>query len=273
MEWILQNGNQTPYPPVMKRLIFGLLFLLPFCVNAQQQKAYGDGEWFKFRIHYGLVTGGYATLEVDQTYLNGKNVYHVKGKGSTTGLTRLFFSVDDDYQSYIDVEKDVPYRFIRKIDEGGHTKDIQIDFNHDTNQAIVFNKKHNKKDQFNFPDNAQDMVSAFYYLRNRLNISTLKVGDVTEMDMFFDKENYRFRLKYLGKEEVRTKFGKVECLIFRPYVQAGRVFKEDESLTVWVSNDANLIPIRIKASLAVGSLKADLIEYKGLKHSFKIQMD
>lgn len=257
----------------MKRYFIGLLLLVPLCLNAQQQKAYGDGEWFKFRIHYGLVTGGYATLEVDETTLNGKNVYHVKGKGSTTGITRLFFKVDDDYQSYIDVDKDIPYRFIRKIDEGGHTKDIQIDFDHTTNLALVHNKKHNTKEKHSFPKDAQDMVSAFYYLRNRLNVRSLKEGEVTELDMFFDKENYRFRLKFLGKETVNTKFGKVECLVFRPYVMAGRVFKEKESLTVWVSNDDNLIPVRIKASLAVGSLKADLIEYKGLRHSFKIKMD
>ena len=257
----------------MKRILFNILILLSFCVSAQQQQAYGDGEWFKFRIHYGLVTGGYATLEVDQTTLNGKDVYHITGKGSTTGLTRLFFRVDDDYQTYIDVDRDIPYRFIRKIDEGGHTKDIQIDFNHDTNQAVVFNRKHNETQTLSFPTNAQDMVSAFYYLRNRLDVRNLQVGDVTQMDMFFDKENYKFQLKYLGRETLRTKFGKVECLMFRPYVMAGRVFKEEESLTVWVSNDDNLIPIRIKASLAVGSLKADLIEYKGLKHSFKIKVD
>ncbi|NNE02281.1 MAG: DUF3108 domain-containing protein, partial [Eudoraea sp.] len=71
----------------------------------------------------------------------------------------------------------------------------------------------------------------------------------------------------------RTKFGKVECLKFRPYVQSGRVFKEQESLSLWVSNDLNKIPIRIKADLAVGSLKADLDGFNGLKHQFKIIMD
>jgi hypothetical protein len=56
-------------------------------------------------------------------------------------------------------------------------------------------------------------------------------------------------------------------------VQSGRVFKEQESLSLWVSDDLNKIPIRIKADLAVGSLKADLDGYNGLKHQFKIIMD
>ena len=74
----------------------------------------------------------------------------------------------------------------------------------------------------------------------------------------------------MGREIIKTKFGKVSCLIFRPYVQSGRVFKEKESLTVWISDDDNKIPLLIKADLTVGSLKASLIEFRGLKHSFKI---
>ncbi|MEL6484383.1 MAG: DUF3108 domain-containing protein, partial [Bacteroidota bacterium] len=70
-----------------------------------------------------------------------------------------------------------------------------------------------------------------------------------------------------------TKFGKVECLKFRPLVQSGRVFKEKESLTLWVSNDLNKIPVRIKADLAVGSLKADLDAFNGLRNQFKIIMN
>jgi len=77
-------------------------------------------------------------------------------------------------------------------------------------------------------------------------------------------------LKFLGRELVETKFGKVASLKFRPYVQSGRVFKEKESLTVWISDDKNKVPIRLQADLAVGSIKADLEAYKGLKHSFKI---
>jgi len=237
-------------------------------MNAQK-RAYGDGEFFKFRVHYGFVTAGEATIKVDKKNLDGKEVYHIKGKGKTTGLSRVFFAVDDDYQSYVDVKNDVPLRFVRKIDEGGHTKDIQIDFDHGTKIAKVNNKKHDKVDYLAFPEGAQDMVSAFYYLRNYIDVKNLKDGETVDLDMFFDKENYKFRLKFLGKDTLKTEFGKIACLKFRPYVEAGRVFKEKESLTVWVSDDDNKMPVLIKADLAVGSLKASLVEYKGLKHPFK----
>lgn len=256
----------------MKKLL--LLFFFVFITSLSAQKrAYGDGERFKFRVHYGFVTAGYASLQVKNARINGEKVFHVKGEGETVGVSSWFFEVKDDYQSYIDREKDIPYRFVRKIDEGGHTKDIVIDFDHDTNQAKVKDKKHNETNYFSFPEGTQDMVSSFYYLRNKLDTKNIKEGDMIDMNMFFDKENYKFRLKFLGREVLKTNFGKISTLIFRPYVQAGRVFKEKESLTVWVSDDENKIPLLVKADLAVGSLKATLIEFRGLQHSFKIIAD
>jgi len=250
-------------------LFFSSISVLSF----GQIKAYDHGEYFKFRVHYGFVTAGYATLEVENKLLNKIPVHHVKGYGKTVGLSRAFFKVEDNYQSYIDVEKDIPYRFIRNIDEGGYTKDIQIDFNHSNNKALIYNKKHNKKEWVNFPKDAQDMVSAFYYLRNHLDISKIKENDTVEMDMFFDKENYKFKLKFLGREVLKTSFGRVSTLRFRPYVESGRVFKEQESLTIWVSDDDNKMPLLIKADLVIGSLKASLVEFKGLKNSFNAQKD
>lgn len=238
-------------------------------VNNTQVNAFETGEWFKFRIHYGLLTAGYATLEVTDDVKNTSG-YHIKGFGETTGLSRVFFKVEDYYESKIDKTSLLPYQFIRKIDEGGHTKNKVIDFDQDSRKAYVHDKKHNEEHIIETPGDVQDMVSAFYYLRNSVDTSNLKEGDETEVTMFFDEKNYPFKLRYLGKDVIRTKFGKINALKFRPLVLAGRVFKEQESLTVWVSNDENKIPLRIKASLAVGSIKADLEAFKGLKHSFKI---
>ncbi|WP_395059887.1 DUF3108 domain-containing protein, partial [Flavobacterium sp.] len=83
-------------------------------------------------------------------------------------------------------------------------------------------------------------------------------------------EIVKFKLKFVGRETLRTKFGKIKTMVFRPLVQSGRVFKEEESLTVWISDDENKIPLRIKAELAVGSIKADLETFKGLKNSFMV---
>lgn len=235
---------------------------------------YKPGEWLKFRLHYGFLNASYATLHLTNDSLNGIPVYHVVGRGQTTGFASLFFKVDDTYETYFNPQDGRPYRFIRKIDEGGYTKDIEIEFDYDKSQAVLHDKEAKKKHYFDTEKSIQDLISAFYYLRANYEPEQLEVGKYIDLDLLYDDDGiFRFRLKYLGKEVVRSKFGKVECHMFRPYVQSGRVFKEQESLTLWVSNDKNKIPIRIEADLRVGSIKADLDGYNSLRHPFKIIMD
>lgn len=237
-------------------------------------EAFKPGEWLKFRIHYGFLNASYATLHVTSDTIGEVPVYHVVGRGKTTGFASIFFKVDDTYESYFGKEDGKPYKFIRKIDEGGYTKDIEINFDHDKEKAVLHDKKNKKKMAFEINNSIQDLISAFYYLRNNYEAEELIIGRNIELNMLYDDDGiFKFRLKYLGKEVIKTKFGKVECLKFRPYVQSGRVFKEQESLSLWVSNDRNKLPIRIEADLAVGSIKADLEGYNSLKNQFKIIMD
>jgi len=259
-------------PIQMKKNLLIIILIAAVQVSfAQQESAFGDGEWFKFRMSYSnWLKAGNATLTVKDSKLDNKDVYHVVGKGWTTGMIKWFFKVKDRYESYFDKKTIIPYKFVRNIDEGGHTKDLEIEFDQKNKKALVNDKKHNKKTVIDTKPNIQDMVSTFYYLRNNLDTDKLKVGDEVRVDMFFDEENYGFKLQYLGEETISTDFGDVETLKFRPYVMAGRVFKEEESLTLWVSKDKNKLPLRIKADLAVGSLRADLEAFKGLKHPFKI---
>lgn len=262
-------------PQNMKKYILIITVLVSFQSGFTQKKsAFQEGEWFKFKMSYsGWLKAGNATLEVKSTQLNSKEVYHVVGKGWTTGAIKWFFKVKDRYESYFDKTTGLPYKFIRDIDEGGHTKNLEIEFDQPARKAHVNNKKHKTKATYATEKDVQDMVSAFYYLRNNYDTNNIKDGDEVKLNMFFDEENYEFKLKFLGRETIKTEFGKINTLIFRPYVMAGRVFKEQESLTLWVSADENKIPLRIKADLAVGSLRADLEAYKGLKHPFPIIFD
>ena len=256
----------------MKKFIIVLLVLVSLSFDSQKPEAYDVGEWFKFRIHYGIVTAGYATLEIKEAVRENKKVYHAVGKGYTTGVTKWVFGVDDTYESYFDKVTNKPFQFVRKIDEGGYTKNQEGFFNQGTKQILLKDYKKKTEKTFSVPDNVQDILSTFYFLRNHPDIDKVKVGESILVDMFFDDETIKFKLKYLGKEDISTKFGTVSAMIFRPLVQSGRVFKEEESLTVWISDDENKLPLRIKANLAIGSLKADLDGFKGLKNPFMVKV-
>lgn len=255
----------------MKKFILAIFILSTLAFDTQQENAFDTGEYFKFRIHYGIVNAGYATLEVKDATINNKKVHHAVGKGYTTGMSKFFFKVEDLYESYFDKENGNPYRFVRKIDEGGYTKNQEGFFDQSGNRVLVKDYKRKTEKTIVITDNVQDIVSSFYFLRNHPNIDKLKSGESITIDMFFDDEITKFKLKYVGRQDITTKFGTVSTMVFKPLVQTGRVFKEKESLTLWITDDDNKVPIRIKADLAVGSLKADLDEYKGLKNPFKVK--
>jgi len=256
----------------MKKIAIFLLVIITLGFDIQKEEAFSGGEYLKFRVHYGIINAGYATIEVKEATLSDQSVYHVIGKGYSTGMTKFFFNVEDLYESYIDKDTRNPYRFVRKINEGGYTKNQEGFFDQKSNKITVKDYKHKTEKMFGFSKNTQDILSSFYYLRNYPNINKIKSGESVIIDMFFDNESTKFKLKFLGREDITTKFGVVSTMVFRPLVQSGRIFKEKESLTVWISDDYNKIPIRIKASILVGSLKADLDDYRGLKNPFKLKL-
>jgi len=246
-------------------ILFCLLYNFS-CFSQEIKSSFKGGEWFEFRIYYGIFNASYASLELSKDTIKKIPVFHAKGYGKTTGLARLFFKVEDHYESYFSIEKTHPVLFKRNIYEGGYTKNVEIFFEHQNRLAEVNDKKKNTINTFPIKKNTQDLISAFYYLRNFYPNELIKKNESFSIDMFFDNENYVFKLKYLGKQVLQTKFGKIRCLKFRPIVQAGRVFKEQESVTLWVSDDRNKIPVRLQADLFIGSIKADLENYKNLKY-------
>ncbi|SHE70349.1 Protein of unknown function [Psychroflexus salarius] len=251
----------------MKKIAFILLLHSFASVHSQ---AYQNGEWLKFKIKYGWFKASEATIEVKKAKIKGQKVLHIDGFGKSTGLLDVFFKVRDHYETYINPDTNLPVRFVRRINEGGYKKNKILNFNHTTNTVEVIDKKHNTKNSFSFIEGTQDMMSVLYFLRNKVDIKRLKPGQTFTLNLFFDEENYPFKVKFLKKEILETKFGDISTLKFRPYVKADRVFKEQESLSFWVSADENKVPLKIEAKLAVGSLTANLDQFKGLKHSFSI---
>jgi hypothetical protein len=252
-----------------KYLVLILLFLSIGAFAQENIVEFKKGEYLKYKISYGLINAGFASLEINDTILNNEAVFHVVGKGWSTGMVHFFFPVEDDYQTYFGERTIQPHHFIRKVNEGGYTMNREIFFNYNSIHAKVVDHKRDTIKYFEIHKDIQDMVSALYHFRTK-DLSDLKEGETISMDIFFDGEINNFKLKLIGREQLKTKFGKVNTLIFKPIVQVGRVFKENESVTLWVTDDKNKLPLKIKASILVGALKAELIEYKGLANSFPV---
>jgi len=225
-----------------------------------KQSAFKPGEKLVYRLTYGVWDAGQATLSVLNTKrtVKGRQLWRVRGVGKTISAFEWFYKVNDVYESYMDAKGMFPWVFKRRVDEGGFK----------INQDYTFfqhkNKVENEKGKvFDVPTMVQDMISSFYYART-LDFDKAKNGDLFEVDIFLDDEIFPTKIKYLGKEIIRTRKGKFRCHKFEPVVEQGRVFKDDDALTVWITADGNKIPIMAKAKIQVGTVKMHLVKWDNL---------
>jgi len=185
-------------------------------------------------------------------------VLHAVGVGQSTGAFSSFYKVNDRYETYFDRSGVFPYTFIRRVDEGGYKFSQDYIFLQRRGQVTTQEKK-----TFDVPAHVQDMLSAFYFART-IDFGKAKPGEVFTIETFLDNELWPLRMRYVGKETIKLRNGKYRCLKFQPVVQEGRIFKGNDDLNVWITDDANRIPVLAQAKVLVGSIKMELSAYEGL---------
>ncbi|HJU45571.1 MAG TPA: DUF3108 domain-containing protein, partial [Chitinophagaceae bacterium] len=202
---------------------------------------------------------GEANFSIHLERMSNRPVYHITGEGHTFSFYDNFFKVRDKYESYIDTATLQPYKFIRNVDEGGYKKNENVTFNQAANTAVT------NAGVFKTPDCIQDVVSAIYYCRN-IDFNKYKKDDKIPFSIFLDNEVYNLYLRYLGKETIKTKYGKFRAIKFKPLLIKGTIFEGGEKMTVWVSDDANHLPLRVESPISVGSVKVDMLGYRNLRY-------
>ena len=92
----------------------------------------------------------------------------------------------------------------------------------------------------------------------------VKKDSIINLNIFMDEENFQMQIRYEKNELVKTKWGKIDCMIFIPQLQKGRVFKDRESMKIWISDDENKIMIKVETKIILGTIKAELNSFQGL---------
>ena len=136
-------------------------------------------------------------------------------------------------------------------------------FNH--KDTLVFYKDRSQR----IFSNTQDMLSALFYART-FSKENLQQNKSFFVPIFMDEENYSLEILYLYNEEVETKFGLVNCMVFKPKMQEGRVFEDGEQMKIWISDDKNRLLVKVETEIWAGSIKAILQKYKEVKYPLSI---
>ncbi len=227
--------------------------------------AFAPGEQLTYRFHYGLLDAAEATIAVKGS--NKRPGWTIDAKGKSTGAFSWFFKVDDHYQSHIDPESGFPIHFQRDIKEGGYElhQDYQFDQVNFQVKAIAF-KGNNapKQTQHNLNQPVYDMVSGIYALRG-IAFDTLIEGDTVSVPLFMDEEWFQLKAVYAGNKNIKWKGEKWNCALIHPVIQTGRIWKNPDDLAVYITNDANRIPLLAETRILFGSIKMELTNASGLR--------
>ncbi len=238
----MQVGEQKPHP---------------YASECSQPHPFRPGERLVFRVIYFAMPAGTVTLEVKETSkIQGVPVYHFRAEAKSSAVFSLFYRVRDRVESFVDIANLLPFRFEKHLREGPRYKNDEI---------TVFDRSLNIAEsegrEMEIPEDTQDCLSSFYYLR----VQPLEVGKSVFVDVNADEKNYQVEVKVLRKEVVK-KWGKhVETIVVQPVikdVRLGGILKQKGDVFIWLTADEKKIPVFIEAKVVVGRLSFVLVEYE-----------
>ncbi|MCE2708833.1 MAG: DUF3108 domain-containing protein [Bacteroidota bacterium] len=231
------------------------------------------GEELLFLVSYGWIDLADAKLKVHPRAIqeNSKTFYKIDAFGTTKGAATLFGRVNDNWGTHMDTNTLLPSLSYRYLEEGGYRKNEKVHFDQVNKKAIMElydreNKVIKEVKEYKLSSQVQDLVSGFYYLRT-MDLSKLRKGQEVRITGFFDKKIYNLKLIFEGNETLQTSLGTKETYIFSPQLPKNSLFRGEYPVKVWITKDANKIPVKIKADLFIGSLNIDITSAKGLKNN------
>jgi hypothetical protein len=263
--------------PVSARNILVIIIIFStFRVTAQcpvTNNVFGDGEQISYTVSYNWgpvwVDAGLVTFSVKGELFHGKPAWHFKGTGKSFVSYDLLFKVRDYFDSWVEPETFRSLDFRRYVYEGGYTLLNTLNFDYGSQKIIAHTKSNNnpqRTDTLKVRPCAFDMLSAIYYTRT-LDFSDLHPDKKTFVTVLNDDAYYDIYLRPMGKEIIESTDGKkYRCIKFAAKMVQGTIFKGEEDVLVWVTDDTNKVPIYIEAKIIVGTIKAYLKEAKGLRN-------
>lgn len=245
---------------------------------ASTNNTFQNGEKITYKIYYNLNFVWVPAGEVVFKIFDEGNQWHYQAIGTTYSSYEWFFTVKDEYDSWVDKNTLLPNYSERSVNEGDYHIFEKISFNQTDRKMSVWRSKRKGETETKTEHDVQscvhDVLSSLYHLRT-IDFASRPSGYTIPFRIFMDKEEYPLRMKYVGSEPKKKVYGmgKYKTMKFQPDVIAGEVFDEDAKMTVWVSDDQNRIPLLIETPVSVGSVKMVIKEYWGLKYDFTAKVN
>jgi hypothetical protein len=233
-----------------------VLLIICLLIFAQKLSAQPIEE-MEYILRFGFIKGGKATLTAQYEKLNKFPSIHYKMRGKTTGMVDKIFEVNDVYESWVDPRTYLPIKSVRNVKEQKYRFYDEVYYDHVKDSIYSL-----KEGRIKVPNNVNDLVSVFFFIRQNQYFESMLAGKRVEIPVFHGDELFTMYLEYLGKETIDTKIGRKECYVVSPKVPKGKLLKGSDNLKIYITADANRLPIYAEFGLVLGALKCELDVYK-----------
>jgi len=257
-------------------LIILIALLLATPAKSHTEKpflAFGDGEKLEFVVSYRAKL--WPNTEVGDVVLTTskqQNQFTVVGHGRSRPFFRWFFDLNDIYTSVMDASTLRPITASARIREGKYhfNSDMEFDWSEMVVRTTYRNLKRteNKHKTMPITEHSVDGLSLFYRLRNT-DTATLRKGVSVPLELVLEDTIRRISYKFLGREVLNVSgLGRFRTLKFSCTLATsqGESFEDGSEFFIWISDDRNRIPLLVESPIRVGSVRAKLKRYSGLRH-------
>ncbi len=233
-----------------------------FAFQWRDEKAppFGVGESIRYTIQYGIVTAGFATMEIVSTStVAGRTAYHVGSEARTNKTMDVFFKVRDVNESWIDTQSLCSLQFRQDIKEGRYTRRVETVYDHPARHFVYkkWRKGNESVVEGPIPPFVHDVLSSLYFLRTQ----PLEVGKDFALDANSGATTWPLSVHVLSRETVRVPAGRYDCFHLEPILAGDGIFQASGQLEVWVTEAPPHIPVLLRSKVMVGAFDAEMAEY------------
>ena len=264
--------------------IFGLLACLLICSSslfAQQELPFQPGEQLDFVIYYKygiMVKGGNAQYLIRNSTFKGQPAIRTGLTFKTTGLLDAAYKVKDTLYSYFTPEL-LPIAHHKFLHEGKTIYTEKIEYKEFSEEFTSVQSKRIRPDgslRFDTLLTAKgiglDMLSIFAFIRT-IDYPNLKAGDKILITSFVAKDAIPVYIRYIGQSIVDKGSVKYKALQFGIDFVADAFTDPKNAMEIWISDDENHIPLKLRAKLKIGAAEAELTSAKNLKYPFDAKIE
>ncbi len=209
---------------------------------------------YVYEVEWRLWNAGTATIKMEN--LAGEQHVHVEA--DSAGFVSLLYKVHDRFDSYFDPRTFCSSRILKHTEEGLRKRDTAIRFNAARGKAELaetnLRSNERKQAEHDIPACVTDVISALLYAGSL----PLADGATYVFPLADGSDTVDVKLHVQGREQVKTQAGTFRAVKTEPEANKG-VLKERGRVWVWFTDDAQRIPVQMRARLFWGTLTFKLL--------------